>query len=123
MAAVIAFLFLSSYARKETVTSYLTPAAGTVHVFQPRLGAISAVQVTQGQTVTEEQLMFTVAVDQITTEGKDVDATILVTLENQKQSITRQIAAQMSMQAERVRVAKNSSLLAPNCCPRDWFPR
>lgn len=67
--------------------------------------------------------MFTVAVDQITTEGKDVDATILVTLENQKQSITRQIAAQMSMQAERVRVAKNSSLLAPNCCPRDWFPR
>jgi len=56
MAAVIAFLFLSSYARKETVTSYLTPAAGTVHVFQPRLGAISAVQVTQGQTVTEEQL-------------------------------------------------------------------
>jgi membrane fusion protein len=73
MAAVIAFLFLSSYARKETVTSYLTPAAGTVHVFQPRLGVISAVQVTQGQTVTEGQPMFTVAVDQITTESLKIN--------------------------------------------------
>jgi membrane fusion protein len=146
MVAVIAFLFLSSYARKETVTGYLTPAAGTVRMFPSRPGIISAVQVSQGQAVTEGQPMFTVAVDQITTDGKDVDTTILATLESQKQSITRQIAAeeargaseqdrltaqikileieidqiaaQMSLQAERVRVAEKSVAAGAQLLPK-----
>jgi membrane fusion protein len=146
MVTIIAFLFLSSYARKETVTGYLSPAAGTVRVFAPRQGVISAVQVTQGQTVREGQPMFSVAVDQITTDGKDVDVTILAALDGQRQSFARQIAAeqargaseqnrltaqikvfeteinqrtaQMGIQAERIRVAERSVAAGAQLLPR-----
>ena len=60
-AAVIAFLFLAQYARKETVTGYLAPAAGTARVFAPQQGTVSAVHVEQGQRVEEGQPLLSVA--------------------------------------------------------------
>jgi len=92
--AVIVFLFLAQYARKETVVGYLTPVAGTARVFAPQLGTISAVYVEQGQGVEEGQPLLRVTIDQIAASGEDVNITILATLEHQKQSLTRQIAAE-----------------------------
>ena len=93
-AAVIAFLFLAQYARKETVTGYLAPASGTARVFAPRQGTVSAVHVEQGQRVEAGQPLLSVAVDQIAASGEDVNASILDTLAQQQESLTRQMAAE-----------------------------
>ena len=44
-AALVAFLFIAQYARKETAVGYLTPTKGTAKVFVPRRGAIREVHV------------------------------------------------------------------------------
>jgi membrane fusion protein len=94
VAAVVAFLFIAQYARKETVIGYLTPASGSARIFAPQLGIISAVHVEQGQRVTEGQPLVSVTIDQIAANGEDVNTAILATLDRQHQSVTRQIAAE-----------------------------
>jgi membrane fusion protein len=93
-AAIIVFLFLAQYARKETVTGYLAPAAGTARIFAPQQGIISAIYVEQGQRVEDGQPLLSVTTDQIAADGEDVNARILATLERQKASLNRQIAAE-----------------------------
>jgi len=92
--AIVLLLSVTRYARKETVIGYLAPAAGTARIFAPQQGIVSAVHVEQGQRVEEGQPLLRVTVDQIAADGEDVNAAILVTLERQKQSLTRQIAAE-----------------------------
>lgn len=94
VAIVIAGLFFAEYARKETVIGYLTPSAGTARIFAPHPGTISAVHVAQGQQVEEGQPLFSVAVEQIAADGRDVNATILATLERQLLSLQQQIGAE-----------------------------
>src|SRR4051794_24805151 len=93
-AAVIAFLFVGHYARKETVTGYLMPAAGTARIFPPQPGTISAIFVEQGQVVEQGQPLVAITTTQIATNGEDVNAAILATLTQQKDSLTRQIATE-----------------------------
>ncbi len=148
VAAVIVFLFFAQYARKETVTGYITPAAGTARVTAPRPGIISAVHVSQGQQVEEGQPLLTVTVSQVAATGEDVDATILATLERQRESLQRQIAAeerraqseenrlkaqirglmdetgfletQINLQRERIRVVERLVASAAQLAPRGW---
>src|SRR5215217_3089201 len=88
-AAVIAFLFLAQYARKETVAGYLAPVAGTARVFAPRPGTVSAVHVEQGQRVEAGQPLVTVRAEQIAAGGEDIDAAVLASLERQSRSLAR----------------------------------
>ncbi|MBC4015421.1 HlyD family efflux transporter periplasmic adaptor subunit [Siccirubricoccus deserti] len=92
--AVVAFLFVAQYARKETVIGYLAPMAGSARIFAPQQGIVSAVHVEQGQHVSEGQPLLSITTDQIAANGEDVNATILATLDRQKQSLIRQIAAE-----------------------------
>ena len=144
--AVVVFLFFAQYARKETVTGYLAPAAGTARIFAPQQGTISAIHVEQGQRVEEGQPLLSVAIEQIAANGEDVNATILATLERQRASLARQmaaeehralaeenrlrsqmrglqeeiahIAAQMVQQRERIRVAERIVNMAAQLLPR-----
>ncbi|MFC7538477.1 hypothetical protein ACFQU2_02100 [Siccirubricoccus deserti] len=50
--------------------------------------------VEQGQHVSEGQPLLSITTDQIAANGEDVNATILATLDRQKQSLIRQIAAE-----------------------------
>src|SRR5689334_23913981 len=50
-AAVIVFLFVAQYARKEVAQGYLAPAGGSARVFANQVGTISAVHVHQGDDV------------------------------------------------------------------------
>ena len=43
VAAIVTFLFFAQYARKETVTGYLTPASGTARVLAPQAGTVSEI--------------------------------------------------------------------------------
>jgi membrane fusion protein len=105
-AAIIAFLFLAQYARKETVTGYLTPAAGTARIFVPQQGTVAAVHVEQGQRVGEGQPLLSVTTSRIAANGEDVDATVLASLARQQDQLTRQIAAEeRRTESERDRLA------------------
>ena len=105
-AGVIAFLFLAQYARKESAAGYLAPVSGTARVFAPQPGIISTVYVEQGATVEQGQALLAVATSQIDTSGKDVNATILNTLNQQTQALTRQVAEEVHRTAsERQRLA------------------
>src|SRR5918997_6591072 len=79
-AALIAFLAIAQYARKETALGYLTPTKGTAKIFVPRRGAIRGIHVEEGDTVVEGQPLLTVETDQIAADGSDVNAALLDTL-------------------------------------------
>jgi membrane fusion protein len=94
VAVVIAFLFLGQYARKETVAGYLTPTAGTAKIFAAQQGTIKEIHVREGEQVQEGQPLLTVETSHIAENGYDVNATILKTLNSQRDLLTRQIAAE-----------------------------
>jgi membrane fusion protein len=91
-AGVIAFLFFAQYARKETAPGYLAPVSGTARVFAPQPGTISAVYVQQGEKIEKDQPLLAITTNQIAGSGEDVNVTILNTLDQQKQALTRKIA-------------------------------
>ena len=74
VAAIVTFLFFAQYARKETVTGYLTPASGTARVLAPQAGTVSEIYVEQGQRVEDGQPLMAVTISQIATSGEDVNA-------------------------------------------------
>ena len=94
VAAIIVFLFLAQYTRKETAVGYLTPSTGTAKVFVPRRGTIKTVHVAEGDSVGEGQPLLTIETDQIAEGGADVNAAMLSTLMAQKQLLKENIAAE-----------------------------
>jgi membrane fusion protein len=97
VALVAVFLCRAEYARKETVPGYLAPSAGVLRVFAPRAGTIKVVEVEEGQQVEEGQPLFTVAVDQTTADGANVDAAVLDALTGQKALLGERIATQEAL--------------------------
>lgn len=93
-AMIAAFLSVADYARKETVTGYLAPTAGVVKIVAPRPGIIRAIHVKEGQRIEAGQPLVTVAIEQTTAEGENVDATMLRILEGQKARIDEQLTLQ-----------------------------
>jgi membrane fusion protein len=93
-AVIVVFLALAQYARKETVTGYLSPTAGVARIFAPRAGTIAVVHVREGQEVDEGAPLLTVKIDQTTADGQNVDAALLETLARRKAAIAEQIAMQ-----------------------------
>jgi membrane fusion protein len=91
---ILCFLSIAQYARKETVTGYLTPTFGTAKVFVPQQGIVKEVQVNEGQEVAEGDPLLTVVTSQITTNGDDVNDTVLAVLTQQRNVVERQIAAE-----------------------------
>jgi membrane fusion protein len=91
---ILCFLSIAQYARKETVTGYLTPAFGTAKIFVPQHGFIKEVHVKEGQEIVEDDPLLTVVTSQITANGDDVNATVLAVLTQQRDVLERQIAAE-----------------------------
>jgi membrane fusion protein len=101
----IVFLCFAQFSRKQTVSGFLTPAAGTLKVFPDREGVITNLYVKEGQQVKAGDPLFTVGTPQIAADGEDVNAAKLVSLKQQKEALTHQIAAeQQSATAERERL-------------------
>jgi membrane fusion protein len=93
---IIAFLVTAEYARKETVVGYLSPTAGVVKVFAPRQGTITAIHVEEGQRTEQGQPLLTIAIDQTTADGENVDVAVLDSLTRQKSLLVEQIATQQA---------------------------
>jgi len=94
VALILCFISVAQYARKETVTGYLTPTFGTAKIFVPQQGFIKELQVKEGQEVAEDDPLLTVVTSQITANGDDVNATVLAVLAQQRDVVERQIAAE-----------------------------
>src|SRR4030088_1162568 len=94
VALILFFLSIAQYARKETVTGYLTPTFGTAKIFVPQQGYIKELHVKEGREVVEGEPLLTVVTSQITANGDDVNATVLAVLAQQRDVVERQIAAE-----------------------------
>jgi membrane fusion protein len=93
-ASVATFLVTGEYARKETVSGYLTPVSGTSKIFVPQQGIIREIHVVQGQKVEQGQPLLTVETSQIAVDGRDVNAAMLDALLTQKEHLYQQIQAE-----------------------------
>jgi len=103
---ILCFLTIAQYARKETVSGYLTPTSGTAKIFVPQQGFIKEIKVKEGQEVAEGEPLLTVVTSQITANGDDVNGTVLAVLAQQRDVVERQIAAEERRTAsERDRLA------------------
>lgn len=91
---LIAFLLRAPYARKETVSGYLTPALGTARIHAPQPGVIAAVHVADGDEVEPGQVLFSIDTAQIAANGQDVNAAVLNALNDQKARLEQQISAE-----------------------------
>ena len=94
VAFILVFISIAQYARKETVTGYLTPTFGTAKIFVPQQGFVKEVHVKEGQEVAEGEPLLTIVTSQITSNGDDVNATVLAVLAQQRDVVERQIAAE-----------------------------
>ena len=94
VAFILVFISIAQYARKETVTGYLTPTFGTAKIFAPQQGFIKELHVKEGQEVAEGDPLLTVVTSQISANGDDVNATVLAALARQREVVERQIAAE-----------------------------
>jgi membrane fusion protein len=94
VALIVVFLCFAQYSRKETVSGYLTPAAGTARIFVPRQGVVQTVHVSEGQEVEAGQPLLTIDTDQIAATGEDVNATMLDTLASQRKLLAEQVRAE-----------------------------
>src|SRR3954452_12757473 len=70
----IVFLCFAQFSRKQTVTGFLIPAAGTMKVFPTREGVVTDLHVGEGQYIKAGDPLFTVATPQIMADGQDVNA-------------------------------------------------
>lgn len=110
-ASIVLFLFVTQYARKETVLGYLAPVGGTARIFAPQQGVIGAVYVEQGQAVQQGDPLLSVTINQVAADGSDVNATILNALARQRDLLTQQIAAEerrIGSEQERLTAEKES---------------
>ena len=91
VAVITVFLFAAQYSRKETAIGYLTPTVGTAKIFAPQRGTVKTVYVEQGDAVRKGQPLLTIETDQIASDGSDVNASMLNTLQSQKELIAENI--------------------------------
>ncbi len=102
---LVTFVCLADYTRKETVAGYLSPELGTAAILVPHQGTVTAVHVSQGQTVSKGDILLTIDTAQLTADGKDVNATILSSLLSQKAVLTNQTESEeRSARAEKSRL-------------------
>ena len=94
VALAVAFLLLAQYARKETVIGYLTPTAGTAKIFAFHQGTIKEIYVKADQQVEKGQPVLAIETSQIGANGEDINSSMLVTLEAQRNLLKNQIAAE-----------------------------
>lgn len=94
VAFILVFISIAQYARKETVTGYLTPTFGTAKIFVPQQGFIKELHVKEGQEVAEGDPLLTIVTSQINANGDDVNAAVLEALARQREVVERQIAAE-----------------------------
>ncbi|CAH2600578.1 HlyD family efflux transporter periplasmic adaptor subunit [Rhodovastum atsumiense] len=103
VAAIVVFLSQAPYTRKETVSGYLMPTAGTARIYAQQPGVISTVFVEEGQDVVDGQPLLSITTPQVSTDGADVNGEILDALLQQRDRLNTRIKAEANRTAAEAR--------------------
>jgi membrane fusion protein len=82
---------LAGYSRKETVLGVIVPSRGVIRVVAPRIGTITEVQVTEGDIVAEDQVLFRVVAEETNVSGTGTDTAVLNALHEQRGILEEQV--------------------------------
>lgn len=103
--AVLVFVSVGSYARKETVIGFLAPDRGLAKIYPPRSGVVGDVQVAEGDAVRGGQALLTVLADRVSRVGSNVNENMLdaLALQLAELDVKRSIAIEQT-EADRRRL-------------------
>jgi membrane fusion protein len=91
VAAASAFLAVGSYARKETVTGYLTPETGVAKLLPSAPGVVAELYVNEGDSVIAGQRLLLVRTERHGAQGQSVDESVLKGLKAKRAAIAERI--------------------------------
>jgi membrane fusion protein len=95
--AIIAFVSLASYTRKEVATGYLTPSAGKVRVVTPLLGRITERRVQEGASVKAGDVLFVVSAERESLESGGTLEAAAEQLQNRQSSLASEKEKQLEL--------------------------
>ena len=99
---------LGSWARRETVSGFLSPDKGIVRVHAPRPGRVGRIHVREGQRVGPGSPLLTLLGERVTGHGMAVDAEVLRSIDRQLAEVEtrRQLDARITeSESERLHAA------------------
>jgi membrane fusion protein len=91
IAVAIVYAAFAGYSRKETVQGLVTPSRGVIRIVAPRAGMISELLVVEGDSVSEDQVLFRVISEETNAAGTGSDTAILEAIKQQKAILEDQI--------------------------------
>lgn len=92
LVALITYLVLGSYTRKETVKGYLVPESGLVQVHPVQSGSVEKLGVQSGDRINKGDLLMRVKTDRSMGNGHELNATLINLLEQQKALLHKSIS-------------------------------
>lgn len=97
--ALIMFMFLGTYTRRETVTGVLVPLNGVLQINAPFSGTIATIDVKEGMHVKAGESLFTLSGERASTAIGDTSAAVSEQLRSQRDKIDSAIAQSKSSDA------------------------
>lgn len=89
-ALLLGFLFMGTYARKETVGGWLRPERGVIRVEAQSDGVIEALHASEGDTVARGAEIATVRLDGQLDQGQSLSGRLLVDLAREREQLEQQ---------------------------------
>ncbi len=86
-AAVVTFLIVGQYTRKEHVSGYLAPTLGLIKVYTPQQGTVVEKRVTEGQSVKQGDVLLIVSSERATASTHEAQAAMLRELRDRRDSL------------------------------------
>ena len=103
VALVLAWLFSSTYARKETVVGWLEPPAGVVRLYPESSGTIQKILIDEGALVSQNQPLMIIKTDAQLASGQQLSEQLLKEYESQRNLIEEEIKRTDVIYSERTR--------------------
>ncbi|WP_321884124.1 HlyD family secretion protein [Burkholderia cepacia] len=96
--AVILFFIFGSYTRRTTVEGVLTPDTGLVKLYAKQPGIVLRKNVVEGQSVTRDQVLYTISTDLQSAVAGDTQAALIGQAQQRKASLQRELAKTRQLQ-------------------------
>ncbi|MDJ0655257.1 MAG: HlyD family efflux transporter periplasmic adaptor subunit [Xanthomonadales bacterium] len=110
VAMLVLFLCTASYARRETVSGFLSTDQGVLRVYAGREGVIDQILVSEGERVNRGDVLMTLRSDPWTAGHRPFNQLLLSELESEKQNVEAELKAERSLAARRTRQLERDGL-------------
>ncbi|RLP53722.1 MAG: HlyD family efflux transporter periplasmic adaptor subunit [Ketobacter sp.] len=96
---LICFIVLGEYHRKQTVPGFLVPSQGMIKVFTPQSGTVIEKQVSEGQAVEKDDVLFVLSSEQSSAENSQAQSEIIEQLQRRHRSLLLERKQQQELNA------------------------